>query len=124
MNKLMLGAAALMGLTTAVHLFAGTKDIMTPIMETDLLHPVVRGVAMVVWHMVTLVLALSTLGIAYLSGSQNIALSSFVFALMLGFGLIFLVLNISMFGALFAMPQWTVFLLTATLMGVSVFKSA
>lgn len=124
MKYLMLGAAGIMGLTTGVHLFARTRDIMTPIMDAGSLHPVIRSVALVVWHMVTLILALCTIALVYLARSENLALTYFILALQIGFALIFLAINIATFGALFTMPQWTAFAITAALMIASMIKTA
>ena len=119
----MWSAAAVLGLTTGVHLFAGTSDIMTPILNAEAIPTVVRGVALVVWHMVSWVLALSACAAIYLAKVQNTALLVFVAALQLGFAVIFLWLNLSMFSALFAMPQWTAFLLAGGLMLAGMFKA-
>ena len=116
MTYLMWGAAALMGLTTAVHIFLGTVDVMTPIMQADTLHPVVQATAMVVWHMISLILLLSTIAIASLVRRPKLALAWFIIASQFGFALIFLFYNITHFGALFVMPQWTVFLLCPIMM--------
>ena len=105
-----------MGLTSAVHLFLGTGDIMTPIMITETLHPAIRATAMVVWHMVSLMLVLLTLAIAYLALKPNPPLFWFVIALQLGSAMVFLFFNISHFGSFFVMPQWTVFVLCPLLM--------
>lgn len=116
MTYFMWAAAAVMGLTTAVHLFLGTGDIMTPILAAEAIHPVVRGVALVVWHMVTLILAMSTVAMVYLAKQNNQALGLFVMLLQFGFAAIFLWINVAMFGALFTMPQWTAFLLAGLFM--------
>lgn len=122
MSYFMWSAAAVMGLTTGVHLLAGTSDIMTPILNAEVIDPVISGVALVVWHMVSLMLALSTIAIIYLARVQNHALLILVASLQLGFALIFLLYNLTLFSALFAMPQWTAFLLAALLMSASHFK--
>lgn len=123
MNYLMWGAAALMGFTTCVHLFAGTPDVMSPIMGADI-DLVTKGTAMVVWHGVSLILLLSTFALAYLARRDNPALFAFAIAIQLGFAALFLFYNLSMFGALFALPQWTVFLLAPALMGAARLKAA
>jgi hypothetical protein len=122
MSYFMWSAAAVMGLTTGVHLLAGTSDIMTPILNAEVIDPVISGVALVVWHMVSLMLALSTIAIIYLARVQNHALLILVASLQLGFALIFLWYNLTLFSALFAMPQWIAFLLAALLMSASHFK--
>ncbi|MGB7318437.1 MAG: hypothetical protein WBC85_10780 [Planktotalea sp.] len=116
MKYLMWIAAGLMGLTSAVHLFLGTGDIMSPIMQAETLDPAIRAIAMVVWHMVSLMLLLSTLAIAYLARTPNQALKWFVISMQVGFTLIFLFYNITHFAALFVLPQWTVFLIVPILM--------
>lgn len=112
----MWGACALMALTTGAHLFGGTGQIMTPIAQTQSLDPAIRSISMVVWHMVTLVLLISTGAIGYLARSDNPALKGFIIASQIGFALIFLFYNIKDFGALFVLPQWTVFVLCPALM--------
>jgi hypothetical protein len=71
---------------------------------------------------VSLMLVLSTIAIIYLARVQNHALLILVASLQLGFALIFLWYNLTLFSALFAMPQWTAFLLAALLMSASHFK--
>ena len=120
MNYFMWGASALMGLTTGVHLFLGTGEIMTPILSSETLHPVVQSTTLVVWHMVTLVLAVSTVAMAYLAKQPNKALALFIMTLHFGFAAIFLYVTLTMFGALFTLPQWSAFLLDGLLMLASV----
>lgn len=124
MRKYLLwSATALMALTTGVHLFAGTPEIMEPIVAADL-HPVIKATAMVVWHVITLLLALMTFAIAYLARVRNPALSLFIIAIQLSFAGVFLWYNLTMFGGIFMLPQWTVFLLVPVLMGVAQVKDA
>ncbi|MGH1577942.1 hypothetical protein [Planktotalea sp.] len=124
MNYLTLSAALLMGLTTGVHLFVGTQEIMPPILEAATIDPVVKGVALVVWHMITLILACSTVAIAYLARNRNKAMVVLQITLNAGFAVIFLVVNAVMFEALLTMPQWTAFSLITVLMMVSWAKAA
>ena len=122
-NIALWSAAALMGLTTGAHLFAGTPEIMGPILQADL-HPVIKTTAMVVWHVATLLLALMTFGIAYLAKRRNAALSLFIILIQLSFAGLFLWYNITVFSGLFALPQWTVFLVVLALMGYAQLKEA
>ncbi len=112
-----------MGLTTGVHLFAGTPEIMGPILQADL-HSFIKATAMVVWHVATLLLALMTFGIAYLAKRRNAALSLFIILIHLSFAGLFLWYNITVFSGLFALPQWTVFLIVPGLMGYALLKDA
>jgi hypothetical protein len=123
MSKLMWGAALLMALTTGVHLFMGTSEIMGPIQVVDL-ELVIKSTAMVVWHGVTLILVLSTFGIAFLARHKNQNLALFIVAIQFGFVRLFLFYTLTVFGGLFALPQWTVFLLVAALMSASIYKDA
>ena len=122
MNYFMSGAAALMGVTTGVHLLLGTGEIMTPILETESIHPVIKGTTLVVWHMITLILAMSTGAIFYLAKNANKALAVFVMALQFGFAAIFLSVTLTMFSALFTLPQWSAFFLTGALMCAALLK--
>lgn len=114
MPRLMWLASALMALTTAVHVLAGTPEIMGPIQNADL-PPVAKSTAMVVWHMISLLLGVMTLALAYLARRPNAALALFILALQLSFAALFMFYTLSTFGALFALPQWTVFALVAVL---------
>lgn len=109
-------AAFHIGLTAAIHLFAGTGDIVFPIMQVETLHPEIRAIAMVLWHMVSLILLLSTLAIGYFARNSNHALSWPIIASQFGFAFIFVFYNITHFAALFVMPQGTVFVLCPVLM--------
>ena len=123
MKKTMCTAAVLMGLTTGLHLFGGTSEIMNPILNADI-HPVIKGTSMVVWHAITAILALMAVGIFYLARHKNDALAYFIIAIQLAFAGLFIFYNASMLDALFAMPQWTIFLGIAAVMGVSLYKDA
>lgn len=123
MKYVMWSAAALMGLTTCVHLFAGTPEIMSPIMSAGI-HPVVKATAMVVWHVVTLLLLLLTFAIAYLASHKNDALFTLTLAIQLSFAGLFLYYGLGTFGGVFTLPQWTVFLLVPVMMGFARFKAA
>ena len=112
-----------MGLMIGVHLFAGAPEIMGPILQANL-HPVIKATAMVVWHLATLFLALMTFGIANLTKSRNAALSLFIILIQLSFAGLFLWYNITLFSGLFALPQWTIFLIVPALMGYAQLKDA
>lgn len=115
MKKPMVAAAGLMGLTTLVHLFAGGPENYGPLRESAL-GDVSRSTLSVVWHMVSLVLLLQTLALGELSRRPNPPLWWLTLAGMLGFAALFVGYTLADFGALFALPQWTVFLATAALM--------
>lgn len=110
MNVLLTIAAALMLLTTGVHLFAGGPEIMGPILSSDL-PASVRAVAEVVWHGISLILFLMALGLAWLARVPNQPLLAFILAVQVGFAALFIGLGLLRLGNLSVMPQWGIFLL-------------
>lgn len=117
MNAYYLMAAGLSLLVSIVHLFAGTPEIMQPVLTSNVPSDV-KSTQLVVWHAVSLFLVLTTIALVWMAKNKNAALWSFVMAMQLGFVGLFVVLNVSMHGALLVMPQWTVFLAIAGLMAI------
>ena len=114
-NKWHLAAAALMALTTFVHVFAGGPESYAPLRASNL--PAVTNATLsVAWHVITWFLVLFTIGLAWLSRTANIALAVFIAAAQLGFAAIFIGYGIADFGNLTALPQWIVFLIVPALM--------
>lgn len=115
MNKMIFAAGALMVLTTAVHVFVGGPEVMTPVFASAL-DPTVRAVLHVVWHGVTVMLAFAAIALLWLSWhSDNTPLMVFVTAVQLGFAALFLAIGIGELGSVWLMPQWVVFLLVPAL---------
>lgn len=71
-----------------------------------------------------LILAVFTLGIAFLARKKNQSLALFIIAIQTGFSGLFLFYNLTAFGGLFTLLLWTVFLLVPALMGASIYKDA
>jgi hypothetical protein len=105
-----LAAAAVSLITSALHVLAGTPEIMAPLLASTL-PPVVKGVFDVMWHQITALLLLGSgaslvaaarpawrLPVAVLIGGQ--------FALI---SVLFLTLGAMWFSSPWPMPQWMLF---------------
>lgn len=111
-------ATGLMGLTTAIHLFGGTPEILDPVLAADL-DPIVQSTSFVVWHGITALLALMTVALGYLAARRCDPLFYAVLAVQLSFAALFFATTLLMHGAVFALPQWTIFFGLAVLMLVA-----
>jgi hypothetical protein len=105
-----LAAAAVSLITSAIHVLAGTPEIMSPLLASAL-PPVVKGVFDVMWHQITALLLIGSgaslvaaarpawrLPVAVLIGGQ--------FALI---AVLFLALGAMWFSSPWPMPQWVLF---------------
>lgn len=101
-----------MALTGLVHVFAGGPEVMVPLRASDV-PPLPNAVLHVVWHMVTLMLAVMAGALAYLVHNRNVVLALVLIALNLGTALIFVGYGAALLGTLAPMPQWTIFLAMA-----------
>ena len=115
LNTFTLIAAVLMALTTLVHLFVGEADIHQPVRASALNADVIATVS-VVWHFVSVHLALTTVALFWLSWRRNRGVQMILFAHVVGITVLFLSYGIFDVGSLWIMPQWSVFLLIALLM--------
>lgn len=113
----MLAGAGLMALTCLVHVFAGGPEVMEPLRASDVA-AVPDAVLHVVWHMVTLMLAVMAGALAYLGHTRNGALAVTLIALNLGTAVIFVGYGALRLGTLAPMPQWTIFLVIAGVIAV------
>lgn len=109
LNRWHLTAALLMTLTVLIHVFVGGAEVMDPI-RASTLDPLVIAVTNVVWHAITLQLALFVVGLFWLVQHQSRPLVAMMLAMQLGFALIFLGYGIADLGTLWPMPQWIIFL--------------
>lgn len=114
MNKWILAAAAFMGLTLIAHIFGGGPEVIDVVMASDL-PDVVRMLSAVVWHIVSITLAVFTVGLVYLAGTENRPLELMMAAVQIGFVALFLGYGIFGLGNITEIPQWTVFVLMPVL---------
>lgn len=110
MNKWNFAAAALMALTFGVHVFAGGPEIHVAIQNSEL-SPYLRAISAVLWHAVTVVLAVFALAYFWLSRNDNKPLSIVIGVIQLGFAGLFLWYGITLLETVWPMPQWIIFLL-------------
>lgn len=102
-------AAILMGVTTLIHLFAGTPEVHDP-MLAQLTDPLLGAFATVLWHAVTVVLLVLTFGLWLLAARRDAGLEAVVSGIQLGFAALFILLGAQRLGTLLPMPQWIIFL--------------
>ena len=114
MNLPTRAAAALMAATFFVHVFVGGPETNAPIRGSDLAE-ITRATALVVWHMVSWMIAVIAAALFWLSRHPNRPLEITLAALQLGMAVLFLWVTVTWFGALLALPQWTVFLIAPAL---------
>lgn len=110
MNKPMLLACALMGVTTCVHVFGGGPEIHQPIQTSDL-PSYLRAISAVLWHAVTVILMAFAIALAWVSLHPNRPLEWMIALVQVGFAGLFLFYGVAILGTPWPMPQWVVFLL-------------
>ena len=103
-------AAILMAFTWGLHVFVGGPEINAPLRGSDL-PAELRSTFTVVWHFVSVHLFLMSLALAWLAFQKNTALYWAVFGHVWGFAVLFLLFSWIDFDSLWALPQWTLFLL-------------
>lgn len=114
-SKFLKSAAVLMALTCGVHIFAGGPELYAPLRASDG-DPVFTSVFSVVWHFVTLQLALMALGLWHLSIHPNPALFWGLWMSLAGTGALFVGYGLNDLHSLWPMPQWIAFWGVAALM--------
>jgi hypothetical protein len=102
-------AAALMALTFFIHVFGGGPEVHDPLQAT-LTDPFLAAFAAVLWHMVTVVLAVLAGGLWVLAGRRDPALEAILSAIQLGFAALFIVYGLTRLGTIWPMSQWIIFL--------------
>jgi hypothetical protein len=110
MNAWLALAAALAATTTLIHLVLGGREIATPLLAADRLHPVPKFTMYYCWHLVTIVLAAQALAFGLAAtgqGSRDLAVFATAGAAL------FCLWSLAMIG-LFRLriahfPQWALF---------------
>lgn len=121
MNRWNFAAAALMALTWGVHVFAGGPEIHVPIQGSEL-PEYLRAISAVLWHAVSVVLAVFALAYFWLARNENTALSIVLGATQLGFAGLFLWYGSTLLGTIWPMPQWIIFLLIPAVSAAGTFR--
>jgi len=107
-NPWLLLAAAIMTLTVFIHVFAGGPEVYDPLRDAP--HaPVVRSVLSVVWHAITLLLAVMAAALFWVSRHRNPALETVLIVIQVGFAGLFIGYGWLDLSELSSMPQWSIF---------------
>lgn len=109
MNIAILIAAGIMTLTVFIHVVLGGREVMQPLRAANLPR-LVRAVADVVWHGVTITLACLAGGLFWLAWHDNPPLLWIVCAIQFGFAALFIWYGVTQLRSLWPMPQWIIFL--------------
>lgn len=109
-----LAAAFLMAGTTGLHVIGGGAEFHLPIQASALDLPL-RAISAVLWHFVTLMLALQTAALLWLARHPDRAMATFLTAIQTGFAALFLFYGQTMLGTVWVLAQWTIFLALAAL---------
>jgi uncharacterized membrane protein len=121
MNRYNLIAAGIMAATAAIHIFAGTADVLVP-MKAGHLDLLTATVMEACWHFVSLMLILIALGLGLASRHEAPALTALIIAALIGTTAIFLWLGVTRLGSLWLAPQWVLFLIPALLVGMGMVR--
>ena len=102
-------AAALMGATVLIHVFAGGPEVHAPL-QAALPDPGLAAFAALLWHAVTVVLIVLAYGLWVLAGRRDPALEITLSGVQIGFAGLFLFYGLTRLGTVWDMPQWLIFL--------------
>jgi hypothetical protein len=107
-------AAALMGLTVLLHVFAGGPEVHDPL-QVALSDPFLAAFAAVLWHLVTVALVVLAGGLWVLAQRHDPALEAILSGIQLGFAAVFIFYGLTRLGTVILMNQWTIFLIIPAL---------
>ncbi|RUM26151.1 hypothetical protein EFQ99_07690 [Rhizobium vallis] len=102
-------AAALMGLTLLIHVYAGGSEVYDPL-QAALPDEFLAAFAAILWHAVTVVLAVIAGGLWILAQRHDPALEAILSAIQLGLAALFIFYGLTRLGTVIPMPQWIIFL--------------
>ena len=109
MHRPTLLAAGLMAVTLGIHLFAGGPEYNAPFQEV-LPTPHLSSMAGVLWHAVSVALAVFAVALYRLALRPNPELKWTLAAIQIGWAALFLAYGASQLGTVWIMPQWVIFL--------------
>jgi uncharacterized membrane protein len=113
MNWTRIGAV-LMILTLCIHVFGGGPEVHEALLR-GLSEPALAAFASVLWHAVTVVLAVLAFGLWQLAKRNDAPFELVLSGIQIGFAVLFIVYGLSRLGTLWPMPQWIVFLIIPAL---------
>ena len=109
------GVAGIMSLlVAAIHIFAGTPEIMTPLAKIEM-PTVIFAIMDVMWNQVSLLLIIVGLALLFAAkrGAQSMDMVLFINAIYAGIAIIFMIAGLFYLQSLWPMPQWILFGLIA-----------
>jgi hypothetical protein len=109
-----LAASGLMAATVGLHVIGGGAEFHVPIQASALNLPL-RAVSAVLWHAVTILLAIEAVALFWLARHPNGAMAVLLAAIQIGFAGLFLYYGQTMLGTVWHLGQWTIFLVLAAL---------
>ena len=108
-NSLTYAAAALMGATFGLHIYIGQTRVL-PALNATSMDPQLLTLTLVLWHAVSVTLAVFAVGLWHLSSHPNPALEATLAAVQAGFAALFLYYGATRLGTIWLLPQWVIFL--------------
>jgi hypothetical protein len=109
-----LAAAAGMAATTVLHVVGGGAEFHQPIQASAMELPL-RAISAVLWHLVTMLLAVQSIALLWLARHPERAMAGFLVAIQVGFAGLFLYYGQTMLGTVWILGQWTIFAALALL---------
>ena len=107
-------ASGLMLLTFFLHVCSGGPEVHAPL-QAALSNKGLAAYAAVLWHAVSVVLAVLAAGLWILAQRNDPALEAILSAIQLGFAGLFVFYGLTRLGSLQPMPQWIIFLVIPAL---------
>ena len=109
-----LAAAILTAATFALHVWGGGPEFNQPL-QASALPAELRAMSGVLWHAVSVELAVFAAALLWVARRPNPPLSVTLAAIQLGFGGLFLWYGYALLGSVWVLAQWTIFLTLASL---------
>ncbi len=124
MNKWILAAAIICGVTFFIHVIAGGIDVHNPLLKSELSLEL-KAIISVLWHMISALFLINTIALYVASRSESLreGLVWLVAMQFIAMAAIFVFYSVSRLGSPFAMGQWTIILLISVLAFVGLNKS-
>lgn len=107
-------ASGLMAITFFIHVFSGGPEVHAPL-QSALVDEGLAAYAALLWHAVSVVLAVLAAGLWILAQRNDLPLEAILSAIQLGFAGLFVFYGLTRLGSLQIMPQWIIFLVIPAL---------
>lgn len=114
MRKSILAAAFIAGITVFLHVIGGGAEVQTPIQDSAL-SPFLKAISLVIWHVITVMLVVMAISLAWCARHENKPLEAAILAINFGFIGLFLFYGLSELGEIKSMAQWVIFTAIAAL---------